>query len=170
MKKLLTASIATVIALSTLPYAEAADTKNPYGTAVVDPAGPNEIILSISKGKERADFTLSRLQKIKSKTITIYEPFVKKHQTFTVIPLKTIFGFVGISGKDRVSTRALNDYIYTNTAEKFLAADGYLAIKRNGADIPYDQGGPIRIIFPNTSKWANFLDAWNWSIATISVR
>jgi hypothetical protein len=170
MKKLVTLAIALAMVAVFAPSAPAADSKNPYGTSVVDPAGPMEIILSISKGKAKADFTLSRLQKIKSKTVTIYEPFLKKRQTFTVIPMKTLFAFVGISGKDKVATKALNDYVYTNTAEQFIAADGYIAVKRNGVDIPYDQGGPIRIIFPDSSKWAKFLDAWNWSLASISVR
>lgn len=145
-------------------------TKNPYGTPTIDPAAPNEVILVISKGTRRAEFAYPRLLKMKSQTITIYEPFLKKNQRFTVIPLKNLFTLVGIKDGDKVITRALNDYIYTNTAERFIAANGYLAIKRDGVAIGYDQGGPIRIIFPNNSKWAKNLDAWNWSISTISVK
>jgi hypothetical protein len=87
-----------------------------------------------------------------------------------VIILQTLFTFVGISGKDKVITTALNDYIFQNTAANFIAADAYLAIRRNGAEIGYDQGGPIRIVFPDDSKWAKNLDAWNWSIESISVK
>ena len=84
--------------------------------------------------------------------------------------MKAFFNLVGISGKDKVATKALNDYIYTNTAANFLAANAYIAIKRDGVAIPYDQGGPIRIIFANDSKWASNLDAWNWSLSSISVK
>jgi hypothetical protein len=147
-----------------------ATSANPYGTATIDPAGPNEIVLVISKGKRKVEFAYPRLLKMKQETITIYEPFLKKRQSFSVIPLKTFFAFLGIKGGDKVITTALNDYIYSNTAAQFIAADGYLAIKRDGAAIGYDQGGPIRIIYPDKSKWAKNLDAWNWSLSSIKVR
>ena len=148
----------------------AASTKNPYGTATIDPAEPNEIILTVSKGNQRSEFAYPRLLKLKQSTVSIYEPFLKRRQKFTVIPLKTLFNFAGISGKDKVTTKALNDYIFTATAADFIAANGYLAIKRDGVAISYDQGGPIRLIFPDNSKWSKNLDAWNWSLAAISVK
>lgn len=153
-----------------VPIARAAETTNPYGTSAVDPAAPNEVIFTVSKGKKKVQFTSSKLFKIKSSTINIYEPFLKKRQTFTVIPIKTYFAMVGISGKDTVATRALNDYVYSNTAEKFLSANAFIAIKRDGKDISYDQGGPIRLVFEDKSIWAKNLDAWNWSLSSISVK
>jgi DMSO/TMAO reductase YedYZ molybdopterin-dependent catalytic subunit len=51
-----------------------------------------------------------------------------------------------------------------------LTANGYVAIKRNGVDIPYDQGGPIRLVFADNSVWAKNLDAWNWSLSSIAVK
>jgi hypothetical protein len=164
-------AVAVVISLPWLGAAPVGATStNPYGTATIDPAGPNEIILVISKGKRKVEFAFPRLLKMKQETITIYEPFLKKRQSFSVIPLKTFFAFLGIKGGDKVITTALNDYIYSNTAAQFIAADGYLAIKREGAAIGYDQGGPIRIIYPDKSKWAKNLDAWNWSLSSIKVR
>lgn len=169
MKKLITTALVVAITFAFVPATIAAE-KNPYGTSTVDPAGPNEIIFSVSKGSRKADFTVSRLLKMKSTTITIYEPFVKKRQTFTVIPMKNFFALVGIAGNDKVVTTALNDYIYANSAAKFNAANAYIAIKRDGSPIPYDQGGPIRLVFSDQSKWAKFLDAWNWSLVSISVK
>jgi hypothetical protein len=170
MKKSHTLSLALLIAVLIANPAMASSSKNPYGTSTIDPAAPNEVILTISKGKQRADFAYPRLLKLKHSTISIYEPFLKKRQTFTVIKLQTLFNFVGINGKDKVITKALNDYIFTATASDLLAAQGYLALKRDGIAIPYDQGGPIRIIFPDNSKWSKNLDAWNWSLASISVK
>lgn len=156
--------------LSIAPASQAAETTNPYGTSTVDPAGPNEVIFTVSKGGKKVLFTTTKLNKVKSSVISLYEPFLKKRQSFTVIPIKTFFSMVGISGNDKVLTKALNDYIYSNTASKFLAANAYVAIKRNGVDIPYDQGGPIRLVFADDSKWAKNLDAWNWSLDAISVK
>jgi hypothetical protein len=113
---------------------------------------------------------MNDLRAIKSTTITINEPFVKKIQSFKAIPLKDLFALAGIKGGDLVETIALNDYIYTNSAGNFTSADGYLAFSRAGKAIGYDQGGPIRIIFPNKSKWARYLDPWNWSLKTLKVK
>jgi hypothetical protein len=170
MKKSIGLVLALTLSISGVAPALAANNENPYGTSKIDPAAPNEVILSITKGKQKADFAYPRLLKLKHSTISIYEPFLKKRQTFTVIQLKTLFNFVGISGKDKVVTKALNDYIFTATAADFISAQGYLAIKRDGVAIAYDQGGPIRIVFPDNSKWSKNLDAWNWSLASISVK
>lgn len=173
MKKITALAIAGALAISIAPTATiavAADTKNPYGTSTVDPAGPNEVIFTVAKGSKKVLFTSSKLNKVKSTVINIYEPFLKKRQSFTVIPMKTLFDLVGISGSDKVLTTALNDYVYTNTAANFNAANAYIAIKRNGTDIPYDQGGPIRLVFADNSKWAKNLDAWNWSLASITTK
>lgn len=167
--KTISTALALTLALTFSSPAQAAE-KNPYGTSVVDPAGPNEIIFTVSKGERKSEFTTARLLKMKSRVISIYEPFLKKRQSFTVIPIKNFFILAGISGDDKVVTRALNDYTYTNTAAKFLTANAYIAIKRDGAAIPYDQGGPLRLVFADNSKWAKVLDAWNWSLASISVK
>jgi hypothetical protein len=170
MKKIIAVGVTALVALSVVPAATAAETTNPYGTSTVDPAGPNEVIFTVSKGGKKVQFTSAKLNKLKSSTITIYEPFLKKRQTFTVVTMKSLLALVGISGNDKVATRALNDYVYSNTASKFLAANGYVAIKRNGVDIPYDQGGPIRLVFADNSAWAKNLDAWNWSLSSIAVK
>lgn len=169
MKKIVL-SLIVLSSLLVIPTTFAADSKNPYGTSTVDPASPNEVIFTVSKGSKKSTFTGSRIFKMKTTTISIYEPFLKKRQTFSVIPMKTFFAFVGISGKDKVLTRALNDYQYANTAEAFIGAGAYIAVKRNGVAIPYDQGGPLRIIFADMSKWAKQLDTWNWSLSSISVK
>ena len=170
MKKAIALSMVAALSIAIAPVTAAAETKNPYGTSTVDPAGPNEVIFTITKGSQRVEYTSAKLAKVKSSVISIYEPFLKKRQSFTVIPMKTFFSLVGISGNDKVFTKALNDYVYSNTASKFIAANAYIAIKRNGADIPYDQGGPIRIVFSDKSLWAKNLDAWNWSLVSITAK
>lgn len=166
--KTLVFAVFTVSAVAFIPASNAADA-NPYGGAKVSPPAPTEIILIISKGSVTKKLSMNDLKAMKSSTITIHEPFVKKIQSFKAIPLKSIFALASINGADKVQTIALNDYIYTNTASSFVTANGYLAISRSGKAIGYDQGGPIRIIFPDKSKWSKFLDPWNWSLKEISV-
>lgn len=143
---------------------------NPYGAAPLDPPGPTEVVLTVKKGTKVVTFTMRQLLKMKSATVTINEPFIKKRQKFGVIALSALFAKAGIKGNDKVSTKALNDYVYANTAAKFISAKGLLAIQRDGKNIPFDQGGPIRIIFPSDSIWASYLDPWNWSLMTISAK
>lgn len=170
MKKVTQGLIAALLISITIATPSYSAEKNPYGTLTVDPAGPNEVILTIKKGERSTQFAYSRLLKMKSSTITINEPFIKKRQTFTVIPIKNLFGFAGISGKDLVSTRALNDYLFEDTAANFIKAGAYLAIKKNGKAIGYNEGGPIRLIYADSSSWATYLDSWNWSLASITVK
>lgn len=167
---MLIATVVIVFSIVTAQFSYAAETTNPYGASTVDPAGPKEVIFSVSKKGKKVLFTTTRLGNLKSSVISVYEPFLKKRQNFTVIPMKTFFTLVGISGKDQVFTTALNDYVYSNVATNFTEANAFIAIKRNGVAIPYDQGGPIRIIFGDNSKLAKNLDAWNWSLASISVK
>lgn len=170
MKRAIAVLLVATVAIISAPLSVALAAKNPYGTATVDPAAPNEIILTISKGSKRVNFAYPRLAKMKQSTISIYEPFLKKRQTFTVIRLQLLLNFVGISGQDKVITTALNDYVFSSSAKNFIDAGAYLAIKRNGIPIGYDQGGPIRIVYGDESKWAKNLDAWNWSLESIRVK
>jgi len=166
------ALVATALVLtSALPIsAEAASTTNPYGTSTVDPAGPNEIIFTVAKGKKSVSFTAAKLAALKHSEISIFEPFVKKRESFTVIPMKTFFAMVGISPKDLVSTMALNDYKFDATAKTFTDGSGYIAIARDGKAISYDEGGPIRIVFPDSSSLKKNLDAWNWSLMKMAAK
>lgn len=145
-------------------------TKNPYGAGftVSNPAD-SEVVLTI-KGTTEINYTMGQLKDMATKVITINEPFVKKVQKFNVILLKDLMKGVSIAPGANLNTVALNDYAYANTANNFFVHGAYLAVLRNGEDIPMDQGGPIRIVFADDSDYATNLDAWNWSLRTIEVK
>lgn len=146
-----------------------ADTKNPYGGAAIDPLPITATIFTVTNGKKSISYSLKSLLAIKSEKITIFEPFIKKEQSFDAIPLSYFLTKSAITSKMKIDTVALNQYVYSNLAGKFTSAHAYLAIRLSGKNIPYNQGGPIRIIFPTTSKWYKFLDPWNWSLSAINV-
>ncbi len=180
MRKAVIASVLALVAVSPLAFSTntfAATTatakpaaSNPYGGGAIDPAGPNEAILVITSSTKKQKFTLKQLEALNPVKISLFEPFVNKRQQFSVISLSALFKKMGIKSWERVVTKALNNYEYTNTASEFTSAKGYLAIKRNGMNIPYDQGGPIRLVYPDSSKWSKSLDPWNWSLSSISVQ
>lgn len=147
-----------------------ADPVNPYGGQAVDPLPITATIFTVTSGKIITKYSMKSLLTLKSKNISIFEPFIKKSQTFTVIPLSYFFTKNSITSTMKIDTIALNQYVYSNSAGNFTSANAYLAIKRSGKDIPYDQGGPVRIIFAKDSKFFTNLDAWNWSLSAITVK
>ena len=147
-----------------------ADATNPYGGAAIDPLPDTAVIFSVKNGTKTINYSKIDLLAVKSSIITIFEPFVGKTQSFTVIPLDYFLGKSSIAVSKRIDTIALNDYIYTNKAANFSKAKAYIAFKRFGKDIPYNQGGPLRLVYANSSSWSKNLDAWNWSLRSIKVR
>jgi len=181
MKKLF--SVATALVLVGLlagcatdaPMSQAAATStptpsatNPYGGFPVDPPADTEVILTV-KGSKTLNYTMPQLKKLEQFEATLDEPFVHKTQKFQGVALETLFRAAGIQPTDKISTIALNDYKYVDTAENFTASRGFLALSRDGGLIAMDQGGPVRIVFPDGEKYSTFLDAWNWSLRTLEV-
>ena len=83
--------------------------------------------------------------------------------------MEEIFEATGITGSDIANTVALNEYTYSNTADKFIGSSAVIAFEQNGQPIAMDRGGPIRIVYPDGSLLSKVLDAWNWSISEIVV-
>jgi hypothetical protein len=146
-----------------------ASATNPYGGGfAVDAPKATDVVLTVT-GSKTVDFTMGELQKLATEKLSIVEPFVKKQQTFTGVPLKTLLDYAGIVVGDKVNTIALNQYQFADTVANLETNKAVLAVTRDGAAIPMDQGGPIRLVFPSDTKYFSYLDAWNWSLRTIKV-
>lgn len=144
-------------------------TSNPYGIPSIDPPAPNEPVLTVTGGSTPLSLTLDQLNALGDTSITIDEPFAKMRQTFSGVPLSAVLAKAGIPETATINTLALNAYHYANTAEAMVDSQALIATRRDGAPIPYDQGGPIRIVFPDGTPLSSVLDAWNWSLATIDM-
>ena len=168
MKKCFRIIASLVLLVASAASAQAA--ANPYGGTAISPPAPTEVIFSITNGSLLKTYSMNDLRKMKPVSLAIYEPFVKKRQTFLAIPLSTFVKEAKISSAAKLSTIALNDYVYDNSVSNFIKAKAYIAIARSGKPIAYDQGGPIRIIFPTGSMWSKNLDPWNWSLRSIVVK
>lgn len=145
-----------------------ATTTNPYGIASIDPAAPNEPVLTVTGGAAPLSLTLGQLDALGDVTVTVDEPFVKKRQTFSGVPLAAVLAKAGVPDTATIDTAALNDYHYAAAAKTMIDSQALIATKMSGAPIPYDQGGPIRIVFPDGTALSSVLDAWNWSLASIN--
>jgi hypothetical protein len=139
--------------------------QNPYGILDIDPPGADESVLSIvAKDGQSQEFTLGALEALGATEITIFEPFIREQQTFVGVSLETLVREVGIDEASTLMTVALNDYRYPNTVSAFVESDALIAYRVDGRSIGYDEGGPIRIVFPAGTPMFTLLDAWNWSL------
>lgn len=155
----------SVSASESIPIVE----ENPYGASDIESPAPDEVILTVRANGTRMTFSLNELKALPATELQIFEPFIKKNSQFIGVSMSEIFNVASISGSDIANTIALNDYAYSNTAEKFTDSDAVIAYEQNGQPIAMDRGGPIRIIFPDGSLLSKVLDAWNWSISEIVV-
>lgn len=139
-----------------------------YGGFAIDPPESDEVVLTI-EGSVEVDFTYAELQSLAIVEITIVEPFVNERQSFTGVPLVDLLNRASVPDDARIETIALNDYRYADAVASWVDSGALLAVYRDGELIPMDQGGPIRIVFAETSSSFDVLDAWNWSLRTIIV-
>lgn len=154
---------------ATAGQSPAPETSNPYGAPPIDPPAPDEPVLAVTGGSTQLSLTMDRLEALGDTTITVDEPFVKKRETFSGVPLAAVLAEAGIPPDATIDTVAINAYHYTSVAEPMIDSQALIATKREGEPIPYDQGGPIRIVFPDGTPLSSVLDAWNWSLSAINV-
>ncbi len=156
---------------STTTAKSAPTTENPYGADIeVDPPAPGESVLTVTGPTGEKTYSLEQIAALGPQTVTINEPFVNKKQTFTAVPMEALLAPSGLTGSQMIDTTAINEYVYSNTAESFVSGGALLAYELDGKPIPYDQGGPVRIIFADDAPGASNLDAWNWSLSSISAQ
>jgi DMSO/TMAO reductase YedYZ molybdopterin-dependent catalytic subunit len=133
----------------------------------VDPPKQSDIVLRAS-GSTYTHFTMGQLDAMATQKQTLFERFSDKTETFRGISLADLFAVTGIKHSDRLVFFASDDYRYIDTAENMIKNDGILAVAMNGKPIPADQGGPIRIVFPDKTRYAGISEPWVWSLVRIS--
>lgn len=143
--------------------------ENPYGASDIEPPAPDEVILTVRVNDSLTTFSLDQLSALPVTDLRLFEPFIKQNSQFLGVSISEIFEATGISGSDIATTVALNEYTYSNTADKFIGSSAVIAYEQNGQPISMDRGGPIRIIYPDGTLLSKVLDAWNWSIREIVV-
>lgn len=153
---------------SEAPAPTASEEENAYGGFPIDPPASDEVVLTI-EAESSVDFTYAELQELAEVEIDILEPFVDEQQSFRGVPLAELLDRAGVPTDARIETIALNDYRYADTVGQWVDNDALLAVFRDGELIPMDEGGPIRIVFDEESPAFEVLDAWNWSLRTITV-
>ena len=142
--------------------------ENPYGAASIDPPEADEAVLVVDGKSSDAKFTLDEFKALGATEITIFEPFVKQTQTFVGVPFDVVAEQVNMDPSSDLLTVALNDYRWTGNVGQLIDSQALIAYQVDGRDIGYDEGGPVRLIFPEGTPLSTELDAWNWSLAELA--
>ena len=143
---------------------------NPHGIGPIDPPVPGAPVLTVHGGSTPLALTLDTLNALGSRTLTLDEPFVKRRETYSGVPLVAVLGEAGIPDTATIDTIGLDGYHYVSTAKPMIESQALIATDRGGEPIPYDQGGPIRLVYPDGTPLSSVLDAWNWSLDVIAVK
>jgi hypothetical protein len=147
---------------------EQADLAPVAQSVTVDMLDADTVVLSIDVG-DATDYTLADLAAFAPIVVIIEEPFIQETVEFTGVAMADLFDDAGVSPDVSVDTIALNDYVYTDSVDNFVTNRAILAYLANGEPIPVEEGGPVRIVFAEDSPYFSVLEAWNWSLRTITL-
>jgi hypothetical protein len=111
-----------------------------------------------------ASFDMATLGRLGQVSLRVYEPFARRHMTFTGVRLRDLFAIVDVPWGSGMSASALDDYHVSFTGPALLREDPLLALRADGKAIPLDKGGPTRIVFPAGSSLGGNTDNWIWSL------
>lgn len=128
-----------------------------------------EVAVEVALRVLETDYSLEQLQSRGTSSIKIFEPFDQAETEFTVISFGQLLLDSGLDESDQIVTIALNDYRFTDSVANFVNNGALLALLENGQPIPISEGGPVRIVFTEDSEYYKYLDAWNWSLASIEI-
>jgi hypothetical protein len=144
------------------------------GQQVSVPKG--EVVLTMSgtignhnKGRKLA-LDLASLERMRTVRMETSEPFLKRKVTFEGVLLSDLLAVAGVpESAGKVYMTALDDYKVDFTMADVRSSKMLLATKADGAHMPIDKAGPIRIVFPDDSSLGRNPDLWIWSVNAMRV-
>lgn len=140
------------------------------------PAGKSILTISgqITKKNvgETARFDRTMLEGMKQDEFETTTPWYTGPVKFEGVRMSRLLDAVGAAGKS-VTAVALNDYTTDIPISDFEKYNVILALKRNGADMPVSDKGPLFIVYPFDSvaelKSQQFYSRSAWQVAKIVV-
>jgi hypothetical protein len=152
------------------PSAEPTASSAPKQNLVLRPATAKPLIAFTGRlnGGRPISADMASLNALPRQTVRVFEPFVRKSQSFSGVPFADLLDATRATGTS-VTIHALDDYEATLDTDVLREPGVLLATRVDGKAIELDAGGPVRLIFPASSKIGKDTDLWVWSIDHISV-
>lgn len=145
--------------------------KAPSARLVVKPAPGKPLVVIkglVNSGRPLA-MDLASFDALPAQRLTVLEPFVKKTMTFTGVGFADLLTAANATGKS-VRIHALDDFEATLDAAALRETGVLLATRAEGKVMDVKSGGPVRLVFPPSSKTGEDNNAWVWSIDQITVQ
>jgi hypothetical protein len=136
----------------------------------------DEVVLELSgeigapnQGKKLA-LDLASLEQMRTMRLEAIEPYVKKKLQFEGVLLSDLLALAGVpASATKLQVTALDDYKVDFSLADVRSSKMLLATKTDGAHMPVEKAGPIRIVFPDDSSLGRNPGLWIWSISTMKV-
>jgi hypothetical protein len=143
---------------------------SPHAQLVLKPATGKPLITLTGRvhGGRPLAVDMASFNALPTQTMTVFEPFVKKRQTFSGVSFADLLEAADARGSS-VTIHALDDYETTMTAKVLRDSGVLLATRVDGSAIALDAGGPVRMVFPASAKIGKDTDLWVWSIDHITL-
>ncbi len=143
-----------------------------FDDGVPEPAG--EVILSIETAGVVSEWDRQSLSELDQVERTQLEPFIQEVRTFRGPLLTHVLAASGVDvsagSEAQIELIALDDFRATLPADASSLEGVMLATLDGGAIIPLEEGGPIRVIFPEENEVGENLNNWIWSLRSGVVR
>jgi len=119
---------------------------------------------------DHVEVDLAGIERLGTVDFTVFEPFLNRDLEMSGVPLATLLSAAGIdTGADLVWT-GLDDYQVTFSGGAAARENAMLATRVDGQPISIADGGPTRIVFPDTDgPLGRDSNQWIWSIESVSV-
>jgi hypothetical protein len=146
------------------------------GAAVPAPTGPALLTLTGKITRTNGDgslrFDRATLDQLGQVQVTVYEPWVKRELQFQGTWLADVLKVAEPeSSAGSIHLTALDNYQIDLSMPDVNAGGILLATKTgDGAPIPIEDGGPLRIVFVGGAPSGSSADQWIWSLSMIDVR
>ncbi len=140
------------------------------------PAPAGEVVLTATGAVgqpnvgDEVQADIEGLESLGTITATVFEPFISESIEFTGVPLETALAAIGVDADAPIVWTALDDYQVHYSRGELAGEGALLATRQDGAPIPIEEGGPIRVVFTDDSgDLGRDTNQWIWSLVRLEV-
>lgn len=135
------------------------------------PAPTGEVVLSVEVDGTTHEWDLAALEALEQHDLTIIEPFIEEERTYTGPLWGDVLRASGVDLDEAhvAELVALDDFVADIPVEDDTLDGLLLARLEDGAVIPLEAGGPIRLVYPPDNPTGENANNWIWSIRRATV-
>jgi len=119
---------------------------------------------------DRVEVDLDGIERLGTVDFTVFEPFLNRDVEMSGVPVAALLTAAGVDPAADLVWTGLDDYQVTFSGGAAAREDAMLATRVDGEPISVADGGPTRIVFPDSDgPLGRDSNQWIWSIENVSV-